>query len=69
MFIFDSSGWYCLGGAIQPMPTDAAQGGKCLKGQYCPIGSEEPIPCPPGKYCHRERLDSPTADCTQGKNK
>ena len=46
--------------------SDAAQEGKCLAGQYCPVGSTSPTPCDGGKYCHRERLGVPTADCIAG---
>lgn len=28
-----------------------ATGGKCPAGSYCPEGSPEPTPCPPGSFC------------------
>ena len=47
-------GWYCLGGAVGPQPTDAGQGGMCLAGNYCPAGSGGQIPCDPGHYCNND---------------
>ena len=69
LFIYFSAGWYCSGRATQAMPTDPNEGGKCLKGEYCPVGSPAAIDCPGGMYCASERLESPTDNCTQGGSK
>lgn len=61
-----SEGWYCSGGAVQPMPTTASQGGACGVGEYCPGGSSAPIPCDGGYFCNRHRLALPTGPCQQG---
>ncbi|KAK2153850.1 hypothetical protein LSH36_283g03036, partial [Paralvinella palmiformis] len=41
-----------------PMDDDSTVRGQCPKGHYCPTGSEEPIPCPPGTYGFSWRLSS-----------
>ena len=64
--VFYSEGWYCSGGAVQPMPTDISQGGACDLGEYCPGGSDTPIPCDGGMFCSRARLALPTGPCQQG---
>ncbi|XP_062603182.1 uncharacterized protein LOC134264959 [Saccostrea cucullata] len=61
-----SAGYYCSGGSVATMPTDPTQGGKCVRGQYCPEGSPAAIECPGGKYCFSERLSEPTGNCSQG---
>ncbi|XP_077422977.1 uncharacterized protein LOC144052618 isoform X3 [Vanacampus margaritifer] len=43
-------GYYCLGGAVTPTPTDGMTGGPCPEGSYCLEGSAEPKPCDPGTY-------------------
>ena len=35
-------------------------------GSYCPEGSVQPIPCPPGQYCPSYELGTPFGDCLQG---
>lgn len=64
--LFLSEGWYCSGGAVQPMPTDPSQGGFCDLGEYCPGGSDAPIPCDGGMFCSRTKLVLPTGPCQQG---
>lgn len=62
-FLF--SGWFCISAAWTSQPFDldnytnanclcpaTATGGKCIAGFYCPKGSPEPLPCPPGFYCN-----------------
>ena len=61
-----SEGWYCSGGAVQPMPTASDQGGACDLGEYCPGGSDAPIPCDGGYFCDRVKLALPTGPCQQG---
>ena len=36
-----SAGYYCLGSATIPTPTDGVTGGKCTPGNYCPEGSTD----------------------------
>ena len=63
-----SEGWYCTGGAVQPMPTDPSQGGACQPGEYCPGGSPAPTSCDGGYFCGRSRLALPTGPCQQGES-
>ena len=63
-----SEGWYCIEGSSTPMPSDAHIGGRCAKGEYCPSGSEYPIDCDPGYYCHREGLAEPILQCAAGES-
>ena len=49
------------------MPSDVDIGGRCAEGEYCPGGSEYPIPCDPGYYCHRPGLAEPVLQCAAGK--
>ncbi|XP_014797053.1 PREDICTED: multiple epidermal growth factor-like domains protein 11 isoform X3 [Calidris pugnax] len=44
------SGFYCSRGVSSPTPTDGLLGNACPKGNYCPLGSAFPQPCPPGYY-------------------
>ena len=61
-----SEGWYCTGGATQPMPSDPMEGGRCQPGYYCPGGSDAPINCTGGYYCATPGLAAPTGECNQG---
>ncbi|XP_031511365.1 neurogenic locus notch homolog protein 4-like [Papio anubis] len=58
------AGWFCVSAAWTARPFDldnytstnclcpaTATGGKCPVGSYCPEGSPEPMPCPPGSFC------------------
>lgn len=39
----------------------------CPKGSMCPfMAMEEPIPCPPGYICDKEKLNGPNMDCVKG---
>ncbi|XP_011927069.1 PREDICTED: SCO-spondin [Cercocebus atys] len=43
-----------------------ATGGKCPAGSYCPEGSPEPMPCPPGSFCGTSGLSTPSGPCQAG---
>ncbi|XP_021231889.1 SCO-spondin-like isoform X4 [Numida meleagris] len=43
-------GYYCTSKAHVPNPANDATGGLCPAGHYCPAGSNEPWPCPTGKF-------------------
>ena len=47
------AGYYCMGGAIKPAPTDGTTGRMCAKGHYCESGELEKE-CPSGSYEPRE---------------
>ena len=59
-----SPGWFCSGGARNA--TDAENGGQCLAGQYCPLGSLAPLSCPAGRYCAAPGLSAPVGPCRSG---
>ncbi|KAJ8397174.1 hypothetical protein AAFF_G00440080 [Aldrovandia affinis] len=55
------AGWFCVSAAWNSQPFDldnytnanclcpaTSTGGRCQEGYYCPVGSPEPHPCPPG---------------------
>lgn len=59
------SGWFCVSAAWNSQPFDldnytnanclcpaTSTGGRCQVGFYCPLGSSEPMPCPPGTFCN-----------------
>lgn len=63
--IFFHSGWFCVSAAWNSQPFDldnytnanclcpaTSTGGRCQVGFYCPFGSSEPLPCPPGSFCN-----------------
>uniref|UniRef100_A0A8C8VT86 Predicted gene 9195 n=2 Tax=Peromyscus maniculatus bairdii TaxID=230844 RepID=A0A8C8VT86_PERMB len=73
------AGWYCVSAAWTARPFDldnytstnclcpaTATGGKCPAGSYCPEGSPEPTPCPPGFFCATSGLSTPTGSCQAG---
>ena len=45
-----SPGYYCTGNATSSAPVTGSTGGMCPQGHYCPMGSSQPLPCPPGTY-------------------
>lgn len=58
-------GWFCVSAAWNSQPFDldnytnanclcpaTSTGGRCQVGFYCPVGSSEPLPCPPGTFCN-----------------
>lgn len=62
---FCFAGWFCVSAAWNSQPFDldnytnanclcpaTSTGGRCQIGFYCPSGSSEPIPCPPGAFCN-----------------
>ena len=61
-----AAGWYCSGNSTSPMPPNAAEGGRCTAGHYCPEGSGEMLTCDPGRYCDRAGLSWPTGFCFAG---
>jgi hypothetical protein len=48
-----AEGYYCSGNASISAPIDGVTGDICPRGYYCPLGSEEPIPCPPGTFMNQ----------------
>ncbi|CAF97492.1 unnamed protein product [Tetraodon nigroviridis] len=59
------AGFYCIAAAWNSQPFDldnytnanclcpaTSTGGRCQVGFYCPLGSPEPLPCPPGSFCN-----------------
>ncbi|XP_043532350.1 delta-like protein 4 [Chiloscyllium plagiosum] len=71
--------WFCVSAAWTSQPFDldnyttanclcpaTATGGKCQPGFYCPEGSIEPTPCPPGTYCNDSGLAEPSGECSPG---
>ena len=42
--------------------------GPCPQGYYCPVGTDEPIPCPRGTFSNRSKLQSESQcyNCTPG---
>jgi len=61
-----NAGYYCLNRAVSPTPSNAAQGGICPAGTYCPKGSPTYIMCDAGTYCPNQGLHSPYANCSAG---
>jgi len=57
-------GWYCTGSSTQARPT--ADGGRCVRGQFCPAGSAAPQACTPGRYCGEDGLSEPEGNCSAG---
>ena len=49
-----------------PVLADALMGDVCPIGTFCPLGSDLPIPCPPGQFCGFEGLSVPSGNCTAG---
>ncbi|XP_062816991.1 zonadhesin isoform X2 [Anolis carolinensis] len=45
-----AAGFYCLGGASSPKPTDGITGNICPPGTYCSVGSPSPVSCPTGTF-------------------
>lgn len=63
------SGWFCVSAAWNSQPFDldnytnanclcpaTSTGGRCQVGFYCPLGSSEPILCPPGAFCNKSGI-------------
>ncbi|XP_051788209.1 signal peptide, CUB and EGF-like domain-containing protein 1 [Erpetoichthys calabaricus] len=57
-----SAGYYCLGGAVMPFPTDDITGNECPRGHYCPEGSRIPRLCHPGHYSNKTK-NTAQSDC------
>nr|KAF6427833.1 hypothetical protein HJG63_008321 [Rousettus aegyptiacus] len=73
------AGWFCVSAAWTARPFDldnytsanclcpaTATGGKCPAGSFCPQGSSEPTPCPPGTFCATSGLAAPSGPCQAG---
>ncbi|KAF3692794.1 Sushi, von Willebrand factor type A, EGF and pentraxin domain-containing protein 1 [Channa argus] len=73
------AGWFCVSAAWNSQPFDldnytnanclcpaTSTGGRCQVGYYCPIGSSEPLPCPPGTFCNISGLALPMGPCSPG---
>ncbi|XP_028320851.1 uncharacterized protein LOC114474630 [Gouania willdenowi] len=73
------AGWFCVSAAWTSQPFDldnytnanclcpaTSTGGRCQVGFYCPTGSSEPIPCPPGAFCNTSGLAEPVGPCASG---
>ena len=43
-------GYFCLTGARSATPSQGQDANECPNGFYCPIGSAQPLSCPPGEY-------------------
>jgi hypothetical protein len=66
-----NEGYYCLGNATTPNPTDGVTGDVCPAGFFCEKGSKKPAPCPSGTYMNKtggtKCLDCPPGyQCTRG---
>uniref|UniRef100_A0A3Q3IVN5 Uncharacterized protein n=1 Tax=Monopterus albus TaxID=43700 RepID=A0A3Q3IVN5_MONAL len=70
--------WFCVSAAWNSQPFDldnytnanclcpaTSTGGRCQVGFYCPLGSSEPVPCPPGTFCNIS-LALPMGPCSPG---
>ncbi|KAI9538601.1 hypothetical protein NQZ68_012253 [Dissostichus eleginoides] len=73
------AGWFCVSAAWNSQPFDldnytnanclcpaTSTGGRCQAGFYCPLGSSEPVPCPPGTFCNISGLALPMGPCFPG---
>ncbi|KAA8594284.1 hypothetical protein FQN60_005118, partial [Etheostoma spectabile] len=73
------AGWFCVSAAWNSQPFDldnytnanclcpaTSTGGRCQVGFYCPLGSSEPLPCPPGTFCNISGLALPMGPCFPG---
>ncbi|KAM8904697.1 uncharacterized protein AB9W97_008232 isoform 6-T6 [Spinachia spinachia] len=73
------AGWFCVSAAWNSQPFDldnytnanclcpaTSTGGRCQVGFYCPLGSSEPLPCPPGTFCNISGLARPMGPCFSG---
>lgn len=49
-----SAGYYCNGSTVHSHPVNQSNGDRCPKGNYCPVKSSYPTPCPPGTYADTE---------------
>lgn len=58
-----AAGFFCLGGARTPKPTDGVTGNVCGSGTICPANTTLPTLCPPGSYCVDEVSQAP---CSAG---
>ena len=45
-----NAGYICKSGASSPTPNDAIGNTKCPPGNYCPVGTSDPVECPSGHF-------------------
>ena len=57
-----TKGYWCRGGSTEANPVGKAYGVICSRGNYCPVGSPNPVPCPEGFYSNRTEA-SKVEDC------
>ena len=57
-------GYVCYEGAKNSAPTDGTTGEVCPAGGYCPTGSSQSQPCPPGTFSNTSGASN-TFDCQQ----
>ena len=65
-----AAGYYCeIKSQLESPETDAGTYGPCPVGHYCPLGTAEPIKCPPGKYNPLTKQSALTSclTCSAGK--
>ena len=58
-------GFYCIGGASSPAPTDGSTGDICPAGSFCPLGSPTHNHCPNGTYTNHTGA-AQCYDCPEG---
>ncbi|CBZ54547.1 hypothetical protein NCLIV_049760 [Neospora caninum Liverpool] len=58
------SGYYCTTAAESAWPAEPQQGGICTAGHYCPEGSYQEKPCPPGAFSSQGQVEC--TRCTAG---
>ena len=66
---FCAEGYYCKKGAKSKNPTEGPHANICTQGNYCPVGTGHPVPCPIGTYSNRIGLSSvdECSPCDAGK--
>lgn len=62
-----AAGYFCLESAetSRPAAEDLISGrwGKCTRGNYCPVATSYPYPCPAGTFSNSEKLTA-ASECT-----
>lgn len=65
-----TAGYFCkIGSKLSSPQVDFpgdSNGGRCIKGYYCPAGSAYAFECDGGYYCGTDELATPTGQCTAG---
>ena len=62
-------GYYCSGAAEIPNPVGQVYGDVCYNGNYCPNGTDIPVPCPSGTFLNITGMQSvdDCVPCSPGK--